>query len=89
MGIIFVRHRQHIKQGSGQPRFAIVAVQGANLKVFRYHVRRAELEAIASKIDAELVFLPRGEHADEPVDKCRQGKRTRKKEKEKKKKKKS
>ncbi len=79
MGRIFVRHRQHIKQGSGQPRFAIVAVEGANLKVFRYHVRRAELEAIASDIGAELVYLPRGEHADEPVDKCRKGKRHRKK----------
>ncbi len=86
MGKIFVRYRQHIKQGSGQPRFAIVAVEGANLKVFRYHVRRAELEAIASEIGAELVFLPRGEHADEPADKCRKGKRHRRKGKRRKKK---
>ncbi len=86
MGIIFVRHRHHVKQGSGQPRFAIVAVQGANLKVFRYHVRRAELEAIASKIDAELVYLPRGEHASAPEDEGRKGKRHRKKKGRKKKK---
>jgi hypothetical protein len=87
MGKIFVRHRHHVKQGSGQPRFAIVAVEGANLKVFRYHVRRAELETIASEIGAELVYLPRGEHADPPEDEClRQGKRHRKRDKKRRKK---
>ena len=89
MSKIFVRHRHHVKQGLGQPRFAIVAVEVANLKVFRYHVRRAELETIASEIGAELVYLPRGEHADAPDDKSRKGKRHRKQGKGRRKKKKS
>jgi hypothetical protein len=63
MSKIFVRHRRHVGQGAGRPRFAIVAAQGADLKVFKTRVRRAELEKIAGEIGAEIVYLPRGEHA--------------------------
>jgi hypothetical protein len=63
MSKIFVRQRRHVGQGAGRPRFAIVAVQGADLKVFRSRVRRAELEKIAAEIGAEIVYLPRGEQA--------------------------
>lgn len=66
MSKIFVRHRRHVSQGAGRPRFAIVAVQGADLRVFRTRVRRAELEKIASEIGAEIVYLPRGEEGSEP-----------------------
>ena len=66
MSKIFVRERRHVGQGAGRPRFAIVAVQGANLKVFKTRVRRAELEKIAAAIEAEIVYLPRGEHAEPP-----------------------
>ena len=64
MSKIFVRERRHVGQGAGRPRFAIVAVQGANLKVFKTRVRRAELEKIAAAIEAEIVYLPRGEQAE-------------------------
>jgi len=57
---IFVRQRRDVGQGAGRPRFAIVAVQGSDLKVFQSHVRRAELEAIAEQIGAQVVYLPRG-----------------------------
>jgi hypothetical protein len=32
--------------------------------VFKSRVRRAELEKIAAEIEAEIVYLPRGEHAE-------------------------
>jgi hypothetical protein len=65
MSKIFVRHRRHVSQGAGRPRFAIVASQGTDLKVFKTRVRRAELEKIAAEVGAEIVYLPRGEEGDE------------------------
>jgi hypothetical protein len=64
MSKLFVRQRRHARQGTGRPRFAIVAVQGPELKVFKTRVRRAELEKIAAETGAEIVYLPRGEHAE-------------------------
>jgi hypothetical protein len=61
MSKIFVRRRRHAGRGAGRPRFAIVAVQGADLKVFKTRVRRSELEKMAAELDAEIVYLPRGE----------------------------
>ena len=66
MSKIFIRHRRHVGQGAGRPRFAIVAAQGTDLKVFKTRVRRAELEKIAAEIDAEIVYLPRGESTEGP-----------------------
>jgi hypothetical protein len=66
MAKIFVRHRRHVGEGARRPRFAIVAVEGADLRVYRHRIRRAELEKIAAEISAEIVYLPEGEHADEP-----------------------
>ena len=64
MSKIFVRQRRHAGRGTGRPRFAIIAVQGADLKVFKPRVRRTELETIAAGIGAEIVYLPRGEQAE-------------------------
>jgi hypothetical protein len=77
MSKIFVRHRRHVNQGVGRPRFAIVAAQGTDLSVFKTRVRRAELEKIAAEIDAEIVYLPRGEKAEESEDEGGQGRRRR------------
>ncbi len=63
MNKLFVRARRHVGKGAGRPRFAIVAAQGADLKVFKTRVRRAELTKIADEIGAEVVYLPRGENA--------------------------
>ena len=68
MSKIFVRERRHAARGTGRPRFAIIAVQGADLKVFRSRVRRAELETLAAETGAEIVYLPRGEQDAEPQD---------------------
>ena len=79
MSKIFVRHRHHVGPGAGRPRFAVVAVEGADLRVFKTRLRRAELEKIASDIGAEIVYLPRGEHTGEanPVEDAGQGRRHR------------
>lgn len=61
---IFVRHRRHVSEGEKRPRFAIVAVAGADLTIYRSRVRRLELETIAQEIGAEIVYLPHGEQAD-------------------------
>lgn len=66
MSKIFVRERRHAGRGAGRPRFAIVAVQGADLQLFRSRIRRVELEAIASEIGAQVIYLPRGAADVEP-----------------------
>lgn len=65
MSKIFVRERREVGKGAGRPRFAVVAVEASDLKVFAPHLRKAELEALAAAVGAELVFLPRGEKAGE------------------------
>jgi hypothetical protein len=47
--------------------------------VFKTRLRRAELEKIASDIGAEIIYLPRGEHAGEanPLEDAGQGRRHR------------
>ena len=82
MSKIFVRHRRHVGQGAGRPRFAVVGAQGTDLNVYKTRVRRAELEKIAAEIGAEIVYLPRGEHAEEPEDEGGKGRRRRRRERE-------
>ena len=59
-GQIFYRERQKAKEGSKTPRYRIIAVNGLNLKVYGNHLRKAELEQIATATKAELVALQRG-----------------------------
>ena len=75
MSKIFVRERRHAGRGTGRPRFAIIAVQGGDLKVFKSRIRQAELEAIAAAIDAEIVHLPRGEQDEGAEGKGGRGRR--------------
>ena len=83
MSKIFVRERRHAARGTGRPRFAIIAVQGTDLKMFRSRVRRAELETLAAEIGAEIIYLPRGEQGEEPQDEGRRGRRHRRRERDK------
>jgi hypothetical protein len=73
MSRIFVRERREVGKGAGRPRFAVVAVESTDLKVFAPHLRKAELEALATAVGAELVFLPRGEKTSEEEEKERGG----------------
>jgi hypothetical protein len=63
MGKIFVRERRHVGEGAGQPRFAVVAVEGLDLKIYVPHIRKIELEKLAEVAGAEVIYLPRGEQA--------------------------
>ncbi len=65
MAKIFVRERRHVGQGAGRPRYVVVAVEGTDLKVYTPHIRKIELEKLSEAIGAEVVYLPRGEHAGE------------------------
>ena len=65
MAKIFVRERRHVSEGAGRPRFAVVAVLGTELTMHRSFLRRAELERIAHETGAEIIYLPRGQHAAE------------------------
>jgi hypothetical protein len=67
MSKLFVRERINVGRGAGLPRFAVVAVEGTDLKVYHSHIRRAELEKIATDIGAEIVYLPRGEQGEEQL----------------------
>ena len=60
MAKIFVRERNRVEKGEGLPRFAVVGVEGSDLKFFQVHVRKSELNAIAEAVGAEVVMLPRG-----------------------------
>jgi hypothetical protein len=64
MAKIFVRNRHRVGQGAGQPRFAIVAVEGLDLKVYARHIRRKELEFLAQAVNAEVVYLPTGDGSE-------------------------
>jgi len=56
-GKIFYRERRKVEEGEKKPRFNIVAVADANLKIHSKHLRKRELEQIAEGIGAELVLL--------------------------------
>jgi len=64
MAKIFVRERTRIGKGEGLPRFAIVGVEGSDIKFFQVHIRKSELDTIAQSIGAEVVELPRGTGED-------------------------
>ncbi len=56
-GKIFYRERNTAGEGDQTPRFNLVAVAGVDLKIHVTHMRKAELEQIASAVGAELVEL--------------------------------
>ncbi|OPY78202.1 MAG: hypothetical protein A4E65_02356 [Syntrophorhabdus sp. PtaU1.Bin153] len=60
-GKIFYREREKNVEGKKQPRYKLVAVADLNLKVYGGHMRRSELDQIASAVGADLVLLTHGE----------------------------
>jgi hypothetical protein len=64
---IFVRERVAVDEGDREPRFAVVCVDDdVKLKFYKTHLRKAELEAIAEKTGAEIVWLPCGGGENKP-----------------------
>jgi hypothetical protein len=66
MARIFVRNRREDK-GAGKPRFAVVAVEGLDLKLYTKKMRRKELEALAEATGAEVIYLPRGDDGEDDL----------------------
>lgn len=58
-GKIFYRERVKAKEGAKTPRFRIMAVCDANIKVYGDHFRKKELEQLAAAAGCELVELKR------------------------------
>jgi hypothetical protein len=56
-GKIFYRERAQVSEGDQVPRFTLVAIADLDLKIHVTHMRKAELEQIASAVGAELVEL--------------------------------
>jgi hypothetical protein len=65
MSKLFVRHRRDVDKGAERPRFAIVASHGVDVRIYKTNIRQAELNKIAAELGAQVVYLPRGEGAEE------------------------
>ena len=65
MGKIFVRERLKVGRGEGKPRLVVAATEGLDLKIYTIHLRKLELETLAESLGAEIVYLPKGEGAEE------------------------
>jgi hypothetical protein len=59
-GKIFYRERLKMVDGAKQPRYAVMAVEGVDLKFYGHHLRMSELKQIADSVGAELIHLERG-----------------------------
>lgn len=55
---IFVRERRKTEKGEKKPRFRIVGVSGKDLKLYSSHIRKTELDALATETGAEVIYLP-------------------------------
>jgi hypothetical protein len=58
---IFVRERRKVEKGEKKPRFRVVGVSGADVKIYVNHMRKKELEQICAQTGAQAVFLESGE----------------------------
>lgn len=63
---IFVRERRKIGEKEKRPRYFVVAVAGVDLKIKAKHIRKMEIEEIASVIGADVIYLQAGK--DNPED---------------------
>ena len=57
---IFIRQRRHAGPGAARPQFAVVAVEGDGLTLYRPWLRKSELEFLAQTVGAEIITLPAG-----------------------------
>jgi hypothetical protein len=58
---IFVRERRKVEKGEKKPRFRVVGVSGANIKIYVKHIRKKELDHISRESGAEVVYLDAGQ----------------------------
>jgi hypothetical protein len=63
---VYVRERLMAKEGGHQPRFRVVATEGTDLRIHVPHLRRPELEKIATDLGAQIIYLEREESPRKP-----------------------
>ena len=56
---VFVRERRRSDPGEKKPRYRVVGIAGADLKIHAKRIRKCELEEIAQHTGAEIVYLAR------------------------------
>ena len=54
---IFVRERRKVEKGEKKPRFRVLGISGANLKIYVKHMRKKELDQLADAAGAEVVYI--------------------------------
>ncbi len=54
---IFVRERRKVAEGEKKPRFRVVGVSGADVKVYVKHLRKKELDQLADATGSTVVYL--------------------------------
>ena len=57
---IFVRERRKVEKGEKKPRFRVVGVSGADIKIYANHMRKKELDQLAEASGAKVVVLRAG-----------------------------
>ena len=57
---IFVRERRKVEKGEKKPRFRVLGVSGADLKIYVRHIRKKELDQLSDATGAEVVYLKAG-----------------------------
>ncbi len=62
---IFVRERRKVGEQEKKPRYFVVAVAGLELHIKAKHIRKMEIEEIASAVGAEVVYLQAGKENHE------------------------
>ena len=64
MATIFVRERRKVEKGEKKPRFRVVGVHGADLKIYVEHIRKKELDQIVEASGANVVYLEAGKKGE-------------------------
>ena len=64
-GKIFVRERRKVEKGEKKPRFRVLGVSGADIKLYVKHIRKKELDQISQATGAEVVYVKAGKEEKE------------------------
>jgi hypothetical protein len=66
---IFVRERRKVNEGEKKPRYTVVAIYGLHhFKIKSKHLRKMEIEEIASTIGADVIYLKAGKDENDDND---------------------
>jgi hypothetical protein len=57
---LFVRERRKVEKGEKKPRFRVIGVSGADIKIYANHMRQKELDQLAEATGVKVVVLKAG-----------------------------